>query len=89
MNAQTPGLPAASEGQVITKEVTFYEKVGEFMDTSPELCQFYFVQKFKTRNANLANLISDGTILHVELILTFDTGNPEESLQSVATILNT
>ena len=44
-NAQTPGLPAASTGQVITKEVAFYEKVGELMDTSPELYQLYFAQK--------------------------------------------
>jgi len=55
---QTPGLPAASDGQVITKEVNFYSKVG-------------------------------GTILHVELILTFDTRNPEESLESDARILST
>ena len=33
-NAQTPGLPAASDGQVITKEVNFYSKVGESLDAS-------------------------------------------------------
>ena len=46
LNAQTPGLPPASTGQVITKEVAFYEKVGELKDTSPELYQLYFAQKF-------------------------------------------
>ena len=34
LNAQTPGLPSASDGQVITKEVNFYEKVGKFNNGS-------------------------------------------------------
>ena len=45
-NAQTPGLPAASTGQVITKEVAFYEKVGELKDTihskSEKVCGVWF-----------------------------------------------
>ena len=43
--AQTPGLPAATDGQVITKEVNFYSKVGELMDASkmPKTYFFFFL----------------------------------------------